>query len=58
MATPDNPTSGPTNFIGMNWSRANSMQNMTDHNMAVSRMIDTNAGVFSMNFLIMIFVLA
>ena len=52
MATPDNPASGPTNCIGMNWSRAYSIPNMTDHNMVGSTMIDTSAGVSLINFLI------
>lgn len=52
MATPDNPASGPTNCIGMNWPIAYSMPNMTDHNMAGSSMIDTSAGVSLINFLI------
>jgi hypothetical protein len=52
MATPDNPAKGPTNCIGMNWSKASSIPNITDHNMVGSSMIDTSAGVSLMNFLI------
>lgn len=52
MATPDNPASGPTNCIGMNWSRANSIPNITDHNMVGSKIIDTSVGVSLISFLI------
>ena len=52
MATPDSAAIGPMNCIGMNWSKANSTPNITDHNMVGNSMIDTSAGVSLINFLI------
>lgn len=55
MATPDSAASGPTDCIGMNWSKANSIPNIVVHNMVGSSMIDTSVGVSLMNFLISLF---